>query len=79
MLPVEGEPNRGATVGFLAPQGFLSFSYYIKSTLVERVKSDKSDTGSTIKVTVICHFSSMEVELHDFLQLPLKALVLSKL
>lgn len=29
------ELNRGATVGLIAPQGFSSFSYYIKSTLVE--------------------------------------------
>ena len=38
------ELNRGATVGYIAPQSFFSFFYYIKSTLVERAKSDKSDS-----------------------------------
>ncbi len=29
------EPSRGATLGFIAPQSFFSFSNYIRSTLVE--------------------------------------------
>lgn len=50
VLAQSGDPNRDATLGFFAPQSFFGFSNYIKSTLVERAKSDKSDTGQGIKL-----------------------------
>jgi hypothetical protein len=58
-LEKRGDPNRGATLGFVTPQSFFGFFYYIKSTLVECAKSDKSDKSDSTWVyfdTVCCNY-----------------------
>lgn len=40
-FPLYGEPSRGATLGFIAPQGFFSFFIISNRTLVEREKVTK--------------------------------------
>lgn len=50
MLARIGEPSRGATLGFLAPQSFFGFSNHIKSTLVERQKVTKVTQDRLLKL-----------------------------